>query len=82
MKKYDVIVIGSGSGTTIVEEAMEHELKTALVDKGPVGGTCLNLACIPSKMLIYPADRIVDIQEAAKFGITTTITGIDFSFIM
>ena len=42
MKKYDVIVIGSGAGAQIVEDALLHELSVALVDKGPAGGTCLN----------------------------------------
>jgi mycothione reductase len=44
MKKYDVIVVGSGCGSIIVNEALAHGLKVALVDRGPVGGTCLNLA--------------------------------------
>jgi dihydrolipoamide dehydrogenase len=42
MKKYDVIVIGSGAGSLIVENALQHDLSVALVDKGPLGGTCLN----------------------------------------
>ena len=37
-KRYDVIVIGSGSGSMIAEEALGHGLKVALVDKGPLGG--------------------------------------------
>ena len=82
MKKYDVIVVGSGSGMLIVDEATEHSLKVALVDKGPLGGTCLNTGCIPSKMLIYPADRIVEIQEAKKLGIEAETRSIDFGFIM
>jgi mycothione reductase len=82
MKEYDIIVVGSGSGAIVVEEAVSHGLKVALVDKGPLGGTCLNVGCIPSKMLIYPADRIVDIQEAGKFGINVEIKSIDFKAIM
>jgi len=82
MKKYDVIVVGSGSGMLIVDEATDHGLKVALVDKGPFGGTCLNTGCIPSKMLIYPADRIVEIQEAKKLGIGAETRSVDFSFIM
>lgn len=57
MKEYDVIVIGSGAGSIIVDQALAHGLKVALVDRGPLGGTCLNVGCIPSKMLIFPADR-------------------------
>jgi dihydrolipoamide dehydrogenase len=82
MKQYDVIVIGSGAGSLIVDEALAKGLKVALVDKGPLGGTCLNLGCVPSKMLIYPADRIVEIQEASKLGIVAEIKSIDFASIM
>jgi len=82
MKKYEVIVIGSGCGSNIVDEALAHGLNVALVDKGPLGGTCANLGCIPSKMLIFAADRIVDMQEAKKLGIEAEIGNIDFGFIM
>ena len=82
MKQYDVIVIGSGAGTIIVDEAVAKGLKVALVDKGPLGGTCLNLGCVPSKMLIYAADRIVEIQEAKKLGIAAEIKSVDFASIM
>lgn len=83
MKHYDVIVIGSGCGALISDEAVAHGQKTALIDKGPlIGGTCLNWGCIPSKQLIYPADRIVAIEEAAKFGIAAAVEDIDFRAIM
>jgi len=82
MKTYDVIVIGSGSGGEIVDAAVSHGMKVAWVDKGPLGGTCLNVGCIPSKILIHPADRIMEIQEAKKLGITAEIKDIDFHAIM
>jgi len=82
MKEYDVIVIGSGCGMNIVDEALAHGLSTALVDKGPLGGTCANLGCIPSKMLIFAAGRIAEIQEATKLGIEAEIRNIAFNFIM
>jgi mycothione reductase len=82
MKKYDVIVIGSGCGANIIDEALAHGLSVALVDKGPLGGTCANLGCIPSKMLIFAADRIAEIQEAKKMGIEAQIKNIGFGFIM
>ena len=56
MKNYDVIIVGSGAGAVIAEDALAHGLSVALVDRGPLGGTCLNLGCIPSKMLLCPAD--------------------------
>ncbi len=82
MKKYEIIVIGSGCGMNIVEEALGHDLEVALVDKGPLGGTCANLGCIPSKMLIFAANRIAEIQEAKKLGIEAEIRNIDFGFVM
>jgi mycothione reductase len=82
MKEYDVIVIGSGCGMNIAEEALAHGLSVALVDKGPLGGTCANLGCIPSKMLIFAADRIAETQEARKLGIEAEIKNINFDFIM
>ena len=82
MKNYDVIVIGSGAGSGIVDNALSHGLKVALIDRGPLGGTCLNVGCIPSKMLIFPADRIVEIQEAQKLGIKAEIKDIDFHWVM
>ena len=82
MKEYDLIVIGSGAGLNVVEDALSHGVSVALVDKGPLGGTCLNLGCIPSKMLIYPSDRVVEIADAAKLGIEAEIRKIDFKAVM
>jgi mycothione reductase len=83
VKNYEAIVIGSGAGAIISDEAAAQGLKTALIDKGPlVGGTCLNWGCIPSKMLIYTADRIAEIEESRKLGIEAEIKNIDFCSIM
>ncbi len=82
MKEYDVIVIGSGAALHIVESALSHGLSTALIDRGPLGGTCLNVGCIPSKMLIYAADRVMEIRESEKLGIASEIKHTDFNTIM
>jgi mycothione reductase len=83
MKKYGAIVIGSGCGAIISDETAAHGLKTALIEKGPlIGGTCLNWGCIPSKMLIAVADRIMEVQQAKKLGVTAEIRDIDFKAIM
>jgi dihydrolipoamide dehydrogenase len=42
MKEYDVVIIGSGAGANLIEDALSHKRTVALVDKGPAGGTCLN----------------------------------------
>jgi dihydrolipoamide dehydrogenase len=82
MEEYDVLVVGSGSGMIVAAEAVANDMKTALVDFGPMGGTCLNRGCVPSKMLIYPADAMTVTQEAEKVGVYASVKSIDFSKIM
>ena len=71
-KHYDTIVIGSGGGLVIAVAAAQLGLKTALIEKEKMGGTCLNRGCIPSKMLIYPAEVTEYLAGAEKFGIRTS----------
>lgn len=82
MKKFDVLVVGAGSGLEIASFAAGRGLSVALVEEGPLGGTCLNRGCIPSKMLIHSADVIETIKNSQKFGIKATIESIDFTSIV
>ena len=82
MKKFDLIVIGAGSGLDIVAEADEKGLKTALAEEGPLGGTCHNRGCVPSKMLIHHADVAETIRNSSKFFIKSRIESIDFPAIV
>lgn len=82
MKEYDVIVIGSGSGLGIVNRALGRGLKVALVAQRYLGGTCLNVGCIPSKTLIASADLIVEIESALNLFVSAEIKNIDFKAIM
>lgn len=82
MKDFDVIVVGSGSGTTIVDGALRSGFSVALVEKDELGGTCLNRGCIPSKMVIYPADLVALLGQVDKLGLQVKIEDIDFPGIM
>ena len=82
MDKFDLIVIGSGAGTHVASIAVRSGWRVALVDYGPTGGTCLNTGCIPSKLLIYPAEVIRTLQEARAVGVYASIDKIDFPKIM
>lgn len=82
MKNYDLIVIGSGCGLLVVEAAAEKGWKTALIEKGQMGGTCLNVGCIPSKMLIYPADVIYEIERSGRLGIKASVDSLNFKSIV
>lgn len=82
MERYDVMVIGTGSGMLVASAAVESGFRVAVVDFGPMGGTCVNRGCIPSKMLIYPADVAVLTREARKLGVNASVQSIDFQNIM
>jgi mycothione reductase len=82
MEKYDAIVVGSGSGMMITEAAVSRGMKVALVEMDKLGGTCLNRGCIPSKMVIYPADLVNQIKHAKRLGVHAKIERIDFEHIM
>jgi mycothione reductase len=69
MKKFDLITIGSGGGAKVSSPAASMGLKVAVIEKDRLGGTCLNRGCIPSKMLIHPADVAIEIKEAYRFDI-------------
>jgi mycothione reductase len=66
----------------IVSRGIRAGMKVALVDHGPMGGTCLNNGCIPSKVLIYPADVIRTLEAARAVGVEARVEKIDFDLIM
>ena len=79
MKEFDIIVIGSGGGTKLVRPAARLGYSVAIIEKDALGGTCLNRGCIPSKMLIHPADVLSEVDELSKFDITMdTSFSVDF----
>jgi len=59
----------------------EIGMKVAVVEKGPMGGTCLNRGCIPSKIIIHSADVAETIKKSKLFGINARISSIDFKKI-
>ncbi len=70
MLHVDVCVIGAGSGgLTVAAGAAQMGAKVALVEKGRMGGDCLNTGCVPSKSLLAAAERAQAIRESANFGI-------------
>ena len=84
MKEYDVIAIGSGSSMNIVSAMMnkDENLKVALIDKDEPGGICLTRGCIPSKMLLYPAELRRMAEKGPELGINISIKSVDFGKVM
>jgi len=77
---YDLTIIGAGwAGFNACIKAKELGLKVALIDKGPIGGTCLNLGCIPTKTLIQSAKVFSLVKKSANFGVEAHDPLIDFA---
>ncbi|MDD1746236.1 MAG: dihydrolipoyl dehydrogenase [Methanomassiliicoccales archaeon] len=81
MREYDLIVIGTGAGLNVASRARAQNLKVAIVEDGPLGGTCLNRGCIPSKILIEPANVVRQAEDAKRIGVTAKIESMDFQLV-
>ncbi len=70
MAKYDLVIVGSGPGGYVAAiRASQWGLKTAVVEKDPfLGGTCLHVGCIPTKVFLHHADIYDNFKRAAEFG--------------
>jgi dihydrolipoamide dehydrogenase len=67
---FDLIVIGSGpGGYHAAIRAAQLGLRTAVVERGAVGGVCLNVGCIPTKALLHVAAQLTEASEAASYGV-------------
>jgi dihydrolipoamide dehydrogenase len=82
MTHYDVLVVGGGTGNNVAAAAADAGLDTALVEKGPLGGTCLNRGCNPSKMVIQAAVAADHVRDAARFHVDATLDDIDFAGVV
>jgi mycothione reductase len=72
---YDLVIVGTGSGNSILGPDFAGK-KTAIVEKGTFGGTCLNVGCIPTKMFVYAADVAYTPSHSAKYGIDEELKGV------
>ncbi|MCA9039600.1 MAG: mercuric reductase [Planctomycetaceae bacterium] len=81
--RYHLVVIGAGTaGLVTAAGAAGLGAKVALIERGLMGGDCLNVGCVPSKALISAARRIAIIKQASEFGARVEKLQIDFSAIM
>src|SRR5271156_5290020 len=85
MDSYDLIVIGAGPGGYVCAfRAAQLGLKVALVESSPtLGGTCLNVGCIPSKALLVSSEKFADAQHGlAVHGVKVDKVGLDLAALM
>ncbi|MCO4263090.1 FAD-dependent oxidoreductase [Pseudarthrobacter sp. MDT3-26] len=72
MPPYDLAIIGSGSGNSLITPFWDDK-KVAMIDAGVFGGTCLNVGCIPTKVFVYPATLAAAPREAARLGVDLSL---------
>ncbi|MGL5867054.1 MAG: mycothione reductase [Dermatophilaceae bacterium] len=77
MPHHDLVIIGSGSGNSLLTPELDG-LDIAIIEKGTFGGTCLNVGCIPTKMFVLPADRVLDAADAARLGVRFEAPEVDW----
>ncbi|MFC1668091.1 dihydrolipoyl dehydrogenase [Chlamydiota bacterium] len=82
-EEYDIAIIGSGpAGYTAGLVAGKKGLKTLLVEKKNLGGTCLNVGCIPTKAIIQAAYSYLQVKESEKYGYKAHISEFDLEKVM
>ncbi|MFA6386043.1 MAG: FAD-dependent oxidoreductase, partial [Candidatus Paceibacterota bacterium] len=82
-KNYDLAIIGGGpAGYVAAERAGNKGLKVVLIEKGELGGVCLNEGCIPTKTLLYSAKLYDHAMGSGKYGVDAKEVTFDFGKIM
>ena len=80
--KFDVIVIGGGSGgLAFAQRAAEYGARAAVVEYKPLGGTCVNVGCVPKKVMWYAAHHRHEANVAASFGFTIDVKNHDWGLL-
>ena len=80
MHQYDLVILGAGSGNSIIGPEMD-DWKVALVEEWVFGGTCLNRGCIPTKMFVHTADTVLHVQHSARLGVDAHVDGVRWADI-
>ncbi|MBX7430873.1 mycothione reductase [Mycobacterium sp. Y57] len=81
MTDFDIAIIGTGSGNSILDERYAGK-RVAICEQGVFGGTCLNVGCIPTKMFVYAAGVAQQIRESGPFGVDAHVDGVRWADIV
>ena len=74
----DTIVIGAGPGGYVAAIRDTIRTKVTIVEKGNLGGVCLNVGCIPSKALLHASHRFVEAQHSENLGVIAESVSLKF----
>ena len=80
---FDLIAIGGGSGgLAVAEKAAEYGKRVAIIESDKLGGTCVNVGCVPKKVMWYAANLAQSARDAREFGVLTDLQGIDWKTLV
>lgn len=78
-QKFDLIVLGGGSGGLAhAQRAAEYGVSAAVIEGAPLGGTCVNVGCVPKKIMWYAASHAHHAEQAADYGFDISVAGHDW----
>ncbi len=81
--QYDLIAIGAGSGgLSVAERAARYGARCAVIEQGRLGGTCVNVGCVPKKVMWYGASLAHMLHEAPDYGFDITNNGFDWGTLV
>jgi len=79
-REYDLLVIGGGSGGLAhAQRAAEYGARAGVIEYGPLGGTCVNVGCVPKKVMWYAAETRHHLEHAADYGFDIDVNGHDWT---
>ena len=80
LNRFDLLVIGGGSGGIAhARRAAEYGATVAVIEYGPLGGTCVNVGCVPKKVMWYTASHAHHFEHAADYGFDVSVNGHDWT---
>ncbi len=80
MKTYDYLVLGGGSGgLASARRAAGHGARCAVIEQGRLGGTCVNVGCVPKKVMFNAAGIAEALHDAKGYGFDVSVDGFDWS---
>lgn len=83
MNHYDLIAIGGGSGgLAVAQRAALHGKRAAVIERSKLGGTCVNVGCVPKKVMWYSAHMAEAIKQAPDYGFDVQQNGFDWKTLV
>lgn len=79
-EKYDLAVLGGGSGgLACAQRAAQYGARAVVIESGRLGGTCVNVGCVPKKIMWNAAELAAGLADAADYGFALDVGGLDFA---